>query len=66
MVLTAELKAVGKDFTKQLVNVHQVKGKYALDGTFITPVSLLMHIKQLKEYLQTYKVYLRLQEKIII
>tara|TARA_B100001939_G_scaffold151921_1_gene131268 strand:- start:6705 stop:7970 length:1266 start_codon:yes stop_codon:yes gene_type:complete len=33
----AELKAVGKDFTKQLVNVHQVKGKYALDGTFITP-----------------------------
>ena len=33
----AELKAVRKDFEKKLVNIHQeVKGKYALDGTFVS------------------------------
>jgi len=33
----AELKSLGKDLEKRLVNVHSIKGKYTLEGQFISP-----------------------------
>mgnify|MGYP003120920439 CR=1 FL=1 len=34
---TTELKSLGKDLEKRLINVHNIKGKYTLEGQFIHP-----------------------------